>query len=75
MRFLMVIGLCLVVLGIFALAFQGFSFFTHDQVAQVGPVSVNRTQEHTVWLPPVMGITALVVGGLLILMGRRPHEA
>jgi len=75
MRSLVVIGLVLVVLGILALGYQGFTYFTHDQVAQVGPVSVNQTREHTVWLPPIVGITSLVVGGLLIVMGRRPHEA
>ncbi len=75
MRFLVILGLILVALGILALGYQGFTYFTHDQVAQVGPMSVNQTREHTVWLPPIVGITTLVVGGLLILLGRRPHEA
>jgi len=70
------IGLVLVVLGIFALGYQGFTYFTHDTVAQVGSVQVTREQPHTVWLSPVLGITALVVGGLLIVLGRkeRPGE-
>lgn len=76
MRFLVVIGVILMVLGIFALGYQGFTYFTHDQVAQVGPVQVTQERAHTVWLPPVIGITSLVVGGLLVFMGgrRRPAE-
>ena len=71
MRLLMIVGLVLVVLGIFALAYQGFTYVTHDQVAAFGPLKVWQEREHTVWLPPVLGVTALAVGGLLILLGRK----
>jgi len=71
MRLPVILGLALVVLGILALAFQGFTFFTHDQVAVLGPVQLWQERAHTVWLPPVLGVTALVVGGLLIVLGRK----
>jgi len=73
MRLLVITGLALVVLGILALGYQGFTYFTHDPVAVFGPVQIWQERAHTVWLPPIVGITSLVVGGLLLLLGRRPH--
>jgi len=61
------------VLGIFALGYQGVSDFPQEPLAQVASVRVMETREHTVWLPPIIGITSLVVGGLLIVLGRREH--
>jgi len=76
MRPLGILGLALVVLGILALAYQGFTFFTHDQVAVLGPLQVWQERAHTVWLPPVLGVVALVTGGLLIVMSRNnPGQA
>jgi len=71
MRLPVILGLVLVVLGILVLAFQGFTYFTHDQVAVLGPLQVWQERAHTVWLPPVLGVSALVVGGLLIVLGRQ----
>jgi len=73
MRLLLIVGLVLVVLGIFALGYQGFTYFTHDPVAEVGPIKVWSERAHTVWLPPVLGVTALVVGGLLLVLGVRQN--
>jgi hypothetical protein len=71
MRFLVIVGLALIVVGVFALGYQGFTYFSHDQVAQFGPVQITQDRAHTVWLPPIVGITSLVVGGLLVLLGRK----
>jgi len=70
MRFLVVLGLVLMVLGIFTLAYQGFTFFSQDQVAQFGGVRVTAEREHTVLVPPIVGITSLIVGGMLVFLGR-----
>jgi hypothetical protein len=72
MRLLLILGLLLVGLGIFALAFQGFTFVTQDKVVDLGPLQVFKTNEHTVWLPPVLGVSALIVGVLLIFLSRKP---
>jgi len=75
MRFLVIVGLVFVVAGIAALGYQGFTYFTHDQVAQFGPVQITQDRAHTVWLPPIVGITALVVGGLLVLLGYKQNAS
>jgi hypothetical protein len=71
MRPLVVIGLILVVLGIVALAVPSFTFFTTERVADVGFFKIDISRPHTIILNPIVGGAALVVGIVLVLMGRR----
>jgi uncharacterized membrane protein HdeD (DUF308 family) len=71
MRTTAIIGLLLIVLGVVALAFQGFTFFTHERVLDAGPFHVDVAKPHTIILHPVVGVVALVAGVVLLLVGRR----
>ena len=66
-----VIALVLIVIGILALAYQGFSYTTRKRVLDVGPIQATREEHHTVPLPPVLGAKALVGGIVVLLTGRR----
>jgi uncharacterized membrane protein YidH (DUF202 family) len=66
-----VIALVLIVIGILALAYQGFSYTTRKRVLDVGPIQATREEHHTVPLPPVLGAMALVGGIVVLLTGRR----
>jgi hypothetical protein len=72
MRILTVIGILLICLGILALVFQGFTFFTQERVVDAGPFKVDWQKPHTVVLHPVVGIVALAAGVVLLIAGRRP---
>ncbi len=65
------LGIVLMIAGVLALAYGGFSWTTHKKAVDMGPIQVERTKEHTVLLPPVVGIGALVIGGVLVFAGRR----
>ncbi|UWZ85720.1 DUF3185 domain-containing protein [Occallatibacter riparius] len=65
------LGIVLMVAGVLALAYGGFSWTTHKKAVDMGPLQVERTKEHTVLLPPLVGIGALVIGGVLVFAGRR----
>lgn len=71
MRTTAIIGLLLIVLGIGALAFQGFTFFTHERVVDAGPFHVDVAKPHTIILHPIVGGAALAAGVVLLLAGRR----
>jgi hypothetical protein len=66
-----VIAWVLIVIGILALAYQGFSYTTRKRVLDVGPIQATREEHHTVPLPPVLGAMALVGGIIVLLTGRR----
>ena len=70
-----VLGIVLMVAGLLALAYGGFSYTTHKKAVDMGPLQVERTQEHTVFLPPLVGIGALAIGGVLVFAGARSSRA
>ena len=60
------LGLILLVVGVLALAYQGFTYTTRKKVVDIGPIQATKEEHHTVPLPPVLGVLALV-GGIIIL--------
>jgi uncharacterized membrane protein len=62
-------GLALIVLGVIALAYQGFTYTTHKKVLDVGPIQATKEEHQTVPLPPVLGGLALVGGIVLLVVG------
>jgi len=66
-----VIGVILIVIGIVALAYQGFTYTTREQVVDLGPLKVEAKKEKTIPLPPVLGIIAVGAGVVLVVAGAR----
>jgi hypothetical protein len=66
-----IVGIILIVIGVIALAYGGFSFTSSEKVAEVGPLKVEKEKTRTVPLPPILGVVALVGGVALLFVGRR----
>lgn len=64
-----ILGIVLVVLGILALIFGGFTYVTNEKVVEIGPVEVRADKQHTVWIPPIAGGAAIVAGLVLVALG------
>ena len=64
------LGVILIVLGVLALIYQGFTYTTQKKVLDVGPIQATKQERHTVPLPPILGALALV-GGVVILVSDR----
>jgi len=64
-------GIVLMIAGVLALAYGGFSWTTHKKAIDMGPVQVESAQRHAVLLPPLLGVGALAIGGVLMFAGRR----
>ena len=74
MRPYSVFGMILLVLGILAVLVRSITYFTTDQV--VGPLGFfawDVSQPHTIFINPIAGIVAVVVGLALIFMPGRPE--
>jgi len=65
------IGVVLIVVGVLALAFGGFSYTTRERVVDLGPLKVDADKQHSFPIAPVGGIAALVGGIALVVMGAR----
>jgi uncharacterized membrane protein YidH (DUF202 family) len=70
-----VVGILLIVIGVIALAYGGFNYTTHEQkrVVDLGPLKVdaNVEKEHSIPLPPILGVAALVGGVVLVYAGTK----
>jgi uncharacterized membrane protein HdeD (DUF308 family) len=66
-----VLGIVLIIIGIVALAYQGFTYTTQKKVVDLGPIRATKEEHHTVPLPPVLGAIALVGGIVVIASDRR----
>lgn len=68
------LGLVLIVLGIVALAYGGFTFKREKTVLDVGPIEAKTTEKHRVPLSPIVGGAAVLSGLMLVFLSRR-HAA
>jgi uncharacterized membrane protein YidH (DUF202 family) len=64
-----IIGICLIVVGVLALAFGGFSYTTRERVVDLGPLKVDANKEHSLPVAPIAGVAALVGGIALVMVG------
>jgi uncharacterized membrane protein HdeD (DUF308 family) len=71
MKPIVLAGVVLLILGVAALAYQGFSYTTRETVVDIGPLKVDADRQKRVSLPPVLGIAAVVGGVVLIAAGMR----
>ena len=65
------LGVILIVLGLFGLAWGGFNYTTREKVVDIGPIHATREETHNVPVPPVAGALALVGGIVLLVVGRK----
>jgi drug/metabolite transporter (DMT)-like permease len=67
-----IFGLILIIVGVVLLAWGGFaSFTTKENVAKLGPLEVNKENEHRLPVGPIVGGVAIVGGVILLVAGRR----
>ena len=66
-----ILGIVLIVLGIFALGYQGISFTTRKKVVDIGPIHATKDEKHTLPLTPVLGGLLLIGGVILVVSGSR----
>jgi hypothetical protein len=71
MKPIAVLGIVLIVAGIAGLGIANISFTEQKTVLDAGPLKVTKEEQHTVPVPTIAGIAAIVVGLGLVFMGRR----
>jgi len=64
-------GVVLIIIGIAALVYQGFSYTQRERVVDLGPLKVDADTHHNVWVPPVVGIAILIGGIACVAVGGR----
>ena len=62
-------GILLIVAGLVALVYGGFSYTSQKKAVDMGPIQIETKERHSLPVPPVLGILAIVGGGVLIYFG------
>jgi hypothetical protein len=63
-------GIALVIIGIIMMIYTGFNYITTEKVVDLGPIQVNKNENHPVqWSPIVGGL--LLAGGIVIIAANK----
>jgi hypothetical protein len=65
------IGIVLVVVGLLALVYGGFSYNRDRTVLRMGSMSVTTTEHRSIPVPAVAGVVVLIGGVALLVVGKR----
>lgn len=71
MKPIAIVGVLLIVAGLAALVMGGFGWNETHNVINAGPLQVNATEHHTVWIPTVAAVVAVVAGLALVFAGKK----
>jgi len=63
------VGILLVVAGVLGVVFSTFSFTKETHEAKLGPIELSVREKQTVNIPVWASVAAVVVGGLLLVVG------
>jgi uncharacterized membrane protein YidH (DUF202 family) len=59
----------LIIVGLAALVYGGFSYTSQKKAVDLGDVQINRTEHHTIPVSPILGLAAIVGGAGLFYFG------
>jgi hypothetical protein len=71
MRTTTIVGIVLIVAGVLALAYGGFSYTKDKKVIDLGPIEATAKTHERVSIPPLIGGAAVAGGVLLLVVGAR----
>ena len=65
------VGILLIIAGIAGFLISDVSFSTTEEVADIGPLEVEREKERSLPVTPMASGTLIVIGGVVTVMGIR----
>jgi len=71
MRPISIIGIVLIIFGIFALLAEGITYTKTEKVLDIGPIEATAQHRKTVPIPPIAGGAAIAAGIVLVVIGSK----
>jgi hypothetical protein len=65
------LGFVILTIGIVMMLITGFNFVTTKNVANIGPVHINKEENHPLQWSPIVGLVLLATGAVIVLSDRR----
>ena len=70
-RFVIILGVILLISGVVGLVHPNFSYHKQEEVAKLGPYKATLDEEKTVQIPSAVSIVLLLSGIGMVLLGPR----
>lgn len=69
------LAILLIVLGGIMTVFTGFNLVTKKEVADVGPIEINKTEKTPIYWSPITGAILLIAGIIIMVSTKRGTNA
>ena len=64
-------GIVILIVGLLMTIYTGFTYVTKEKVVDLGELEITKDNQHTVNWQPYAGIGVMVIGGLVLILGRK----
>jgi hypothetical protein len=71
MKAISILGVFLIVFGVFVLAAQGVTYTKTEKVLDIGPIEATKEKRETIPIHPVAGGAAIAAGVVLVIAGKK----
>jgi hypothetical protein len=68
-------GIVLLIVGLLMTIYTGFTYVTQDKVLEVGGLELTKNDDHTISWQPYVGLATMVIGGVVLVLGRKKRLA
>lgn len=65
------IGFVIIVIGILMMAYTGFNYVTTEKVVDIGPIQIDKKENHPVQWSPIIGVVILIGGIAVVAISRK----
>jgi drug/metabolite transporter (DMT)-like permease len=66
-----IVAILLIVIGGIMTVFTGFNLVTKKEVADIGPIEINKTEKTPIYWSPITGVILLVAGVIIFATSKR----
>lgn len=70
-QFMMIIGILLIIFGIFGFSYEYFPYKVEKNTAAIGPIEISAEHQKYLYFPPLLSGLSLVAGIALMVMAYR----
>jgi drug/metabolite transporter (DMT)-like permease len=60
------LGILFIIAGVIGVIYGGFTYTSHKKAVDMGPIQIEKKEHHTVPIPPILGVVAILAGGALV---------
>ncbi len=64
------LGIALMIIGVVMIAYTGFNYVTTEKVVDLGPIQIEKKENHPIQWSPIVGVV-LLIGGIVVISQKK----